>query len=91
MKEAIVLGLFGLLTILLIIEIAISPTLDDVTWYEETHTVKRGETLWSISKLYCPESVDRKEWISEVKQLNDIGDNIYEGNEIIVLVEAEEE
>ncbi|MBQ6906201.1 MAG: LysM peptidoglycan-binding domain-containing protein [Clostridia bacterium] len=90
MKETIVLGLLGLLMILLLIEIAISPTLDDVVWCEDTHIVRHGETLWSISKLYCPDSVDRREWIDEIKQLNNIGDTIYEGEEIIVLVEVTE-
>lgn len=90
MREIVILGLIAILILLALFNMALSPTIDDVAWREDTHTVRRGETLWSISKLYCPNSVDRREWIDEIKQLNNISDTIYEGEEIIVLVEVTE-
>lgn len=90
MKETIILSLIAILIIIALVNMGLSPTLDDVNWREEKHIVRRGETLWSISKLYCSDSVDRREWIDEIKQLNNIGDTIYEGEEIIVLVEVTE-
>ena len=90
MKETIILSLIAILIIIALVNMGLSPTLDDVNWQEAKHVVRRGETLWSISKLYCSDSVDRREWIDEIKQLNNIGDTIYEGDEIIVLVEVTE-
>ncbi len=62
------------------------PTMDRIEWQEELYTVQRGDSLWAISGKYCPESVDRREWVDEIQVLNDIqGATIYPGQRLIVL------
>ena len=40
--------------------------------YTEQVTVYYGDTLWSMADEYCPQNMDKREWIAEVMQLNDI-------------------
>lgn len=63
------------------------PTMDDIEWREMTHTVLAGDTLWSIASDYCPDSVDRREWIAEVKVLNAMETStIHPGQKLTVLL-----
>lgn len=53
--------------------------------YYKTIIVGTDDTLWSIAEAYCPEEYHSyREFIKEVKQINNIGDTIYAGNTIIV-------
>lgn len=66
------------------------PTLDEYEWEEDTHRVKEGDSLWAISYEYCPENVDRREWVDEVQRLNNIDDGIiHPGQKLTVLVAKE--
>jgi hypothetical protein len=61
-------------------------TMDGIEWEETIHRVKSGESLWSIAGEYCPDEVDRREWIAEIQSLNDLPDsNIRAGQKLIVL------
>ena len=63
------------------------PKIERTEWEEVTHKVKYGETLWDISKLYCPGDVDCRDWIEKVQEINGIGSTIYVGDRLTVLVE----
>ena len=52
--------------------------------YEDTYTVRRGDSLWSISGEFCPSNMNRQDWISMVKSRNGIGNIIRPGQKIIV-------
>lgn len=66
-------------------------TMDGVEWQEEIYRVKSGDSLWKVSGLYCPDDVDRREWIAEVQELNDLEDSIiYPGQRLKVLAPVEE-
>lgn len=74
----------------LLLNSVIQPTLDNIEWDEEIYTVKKGDSLWTISKYFCTDDVDRREWIDEIKSLNDLSDSaIYPGQRLVVLTPAE--
>lgn len=71
---------------ILALNYAFQPTMDRVEWREELYTVERGDSLWAISRKYCPDNVDPREWIDEVRTLNSLPDaTIYPGQRLIVL------
>lgn len=86
----IILGVLLIILVFLIFMYALKPTTDLVEWRKETYIVKSGDSLWSISYNFCPDNVDRREWIAEVKQINGLEDsNIYPGQRLVVLAPVE--
>lgn len=76
----------------LLLNRAFQSTMDGVEWQEWVYRVQEGDSLWSLSGVYCPGHVDRREWVEEVIELNDLPNgNIRPGQEIIVLVAPIEE
>lgn len=75
----------------LVLNFAFQSTMERVDWLEETYRVQSGDSLWAISGRYCPDNVDRREWIAEVQDLNGLTSSvIYPGQRLTVLVPAEE-
>ena len=71
---------------IIVLNWAFRSTMDGIEWQERIHEVEKGESLWTISKNYCPEQVDRREWVEEIKALNGLRDSsIYPGQKIIIL------
>lgn len=89
--KALVLSIIVTLIVAVIICYAFCyvPKIERTEWEQVTHKVKRGETLWEISKLYCPGDVDCRDWIEKVKEINGIGSTIYAGDRLTVLVEKD--
>lgn len=54
--------------------------------YYTTVTVEDGDTLWTLADTYMDEQYrDKREFISEVKQLNQIDENqIHEGTQLVI-------
>lgn len=70
----------------LVLNHAFQSTMDRVEWQEETYRVKAGDSLWAISGDYCPDSVDRREWIDEIRALNGLDNSVvHPGQKLIVL------
>lgn len=64
---------------------------DDILWHTEVHHVEDGQTVWSLSHKYCPETVDRGAWVSEVLAINGMMDStVYPGQMLRVLTPAKE-
>lgn len=83
---ALLLGALLVVSCVLVLNFACQSTMEGIDWQEETYHVKRGDTLWEISSRYCPETVDTREWIEEVKTLNGMTDStIYPGQVLVVL------
>ena len=86
---ALLLVVLVLVSILLLNHVFRS-TMDAVDWQEGIYRVERGDSLWSISGRYCPDSVDRREWIEEIQALNDLSDGtIRPGQKLIILTAKE--
>lgn len=71
---------------ILLLRYAFRPTMDAVDWHEEIHQVRAGESLWAISGKYCPENVDRREWIAAVQELNGMDDSIIYPNQKLTVL-----
>lgn len=79
----LVILLIGCIVLLVI---AIQPTMNKVEWEEEIYIVKSGDTLWEIADLYCPDIVDKREWVEEVKELNGLyNSTVHPGQKLTVL------
>lgn len=76
----------------LVLNYAFQPTMDGVQWQETTYRVQAGDSLWTISADYCPDGVDRREWVDEIRALNGMTDStIHPGQTLTVLVAVEED
>ncbi len=83
-----VLLLIGLAVLaVLLLNWTFQPTMDGIEWRETSYRVQAGDSLWSISADYCPNGVDRREWIDEIRALNGLDDSIiHPGQRLTVLV-----
>jgi nucleoid-associated protein YgaU len=89
-RREIVVGAIAVALLILAL-LALRPSMAAVKWEKETYRVRSGDSLWSISGEYCPDSVDRQEWIHKVRKLNDIdGSIIYPGQVITILAPEED-
>ena len=89
-RREIIVGAIAV-AILILALMAVRPSMATVKWEEETYRVRSGDSLWSISGEYCPDSVDRQEWINKVRKMNDLdGSIIYPGQVITVLAPEED-
>lgn len=83
---AVVLGVVLIGISVLLLNQAVQSTMDRFEWGEESYIVEEGDSLWTISHDYCPEKVDRRDWIDEVQALNDLpSSKIYPGQVLTVL------
>ena len=74
----------------LVLNVAAGSTMSRVDWKRETYRVQSGDSLWAISRDYCPDNVDRQEWINEIQEINGLTSSfIYPGQKITVLVPVE--
>lgn len=83
--------LFSIMSVLAL-NFAFQPTMKRVEWRRETYRVQSGDSLWVISRDYCPDNVDRQEWIDEVQEINGLTSSfIYPGQKLTVLAPVEED
>ena len=52
----------------------------------ENYIVKNGDSLWSIGKNNIGDHADIREWVYSVKDLNNISNEIYPGENINIYV-----
>lgn len=54
---------------------------------ENSYYVAPGDTLWDIATIYCPDDMDKREYIAEIEKLNGMKNSgIYAGQKIVVLL-----
>lgn len=76
---------------LIVLCVTFSSTLNRIPWHQEIYRVKSGDTLWELSGKYCPDIVDRREWIEEIKDMNDMKTSkLYVGQFLKVLAPGED-
>lgn len=82
MKDALVIIGFGLI----LIAVLLLPSTEHTRHgHEVLHVVAPCETLWSIAEKYNPH-MDPREVIQDIRALNNIGNIIYPGQELKVVV-----
>lgn len=52
----------------------------------ESVTVHAGDTLWSIAGRYCPETIDKRDYIRDVCRRNGCNADLYPGDVLTVPV-----
>ncbi len=82
MKDALVIIGFGLILIAIVL---FPSTVRTRSGSEVLHIVEPRETLWSIAEKYNPH-MDPREVIQDIRALNNIGNIIYPGQELKVIV-----
>lgn len=50
---------------------------DKPQMYEAPYTVKIGDTLWSIAERYCPNTMNKCEYVYKLRKLNGLPQNTY--------------
>lgn len=74
----------------LVLSLAGQSTMGRVEWQEESYRVQSGDSLWAISYEYCPDDVDRREWVEEVRTINGLTSSvIHPGQQLTVLAVKE--
>lgn len=65
-----------------------SVTPDRHEFEEVTYTVESGDCLWYIANDYCPDDMDKREYIQLIRERNGLTSSIiYPGQNLIVFVE----
>lgn len=62
---------------------------DKQAYVEDTVVVHKGDTLWGIADIYCPEGMDKREYVRAIELDNDCTANIRVGDVITVRRYAE--
>lgn len=87
---AVVLLLVMVVVSVLVLNHAFQSTMDGIEWTEETYIVRSGDSLWSISCEYCPDGVDCREWIEEIRALNGLDDSMIRPGQTLTVLAAKE-
>jgi LysM repeat protein len=78
---------------IVVVIIAITTNITKEPTYTESYSiihVTRGETLWSIAEEYKKPNTDTREYIYEIRKLNDMETSeIYEGQTLQIIVYTE--
>lgn len=56
---------------------------------EKTVTVRSGDTLWSVAEQYCPDNMDKREYVHIIETDNDCTANIRNGDILTVRIYEE--
>lgn len=78
--------IFLLITLIFIVLLLGKTDFNGSEFHKEEYVVKYQDTLWSIGKKCIGENADIREWIYEVKKINNIDNDIYPGQVIDVYV-----
>jgi hypothetical protein len=89
----IVVAVVLILAILVVLMCTLgTSTFDREEWKEIEYCVCYGDTLWNIGEFCCPNTVDIRDWINEVKALNNMrSSTLKEGQVIRIYVLAGED
>lgn len=78
-----------LLSIIIVALLLSGGKADKQTYVEDTVIVRSGDTLWGIANMYCPEGMDKREYVRAIELDNDCTANIRVGDVITVRRYAE--
>ena len=76
--------------IVFLLSILYSTSIARIDKEEETtlYTVNKGDTLWTIAQEYKADNKDRRQYIYELKKINNItNSNIYDGKTLKIIKE----
>ena len=85
---AIYIGILIIAIILAVILVVSADKIDLIGLQKIEHTVRRGETLWSITNIYRPNSVQPQIYIDELKRINDLETVVLVPGQIITIIDG---
>lgn len=88
-KPTLAQAILMLIVAILITTTTVSCSKKEYDWNTFSYTVASGETLWTIAENYCPEDMDIRRYIYEVKQVNGINGSVSAGQTITLLTTEE--
>ncbi len=72
-------------SIIFIIAVILRINEKQIDYVQEKYVVQKGDTLWNIASEYASEHQDLKDYIYQLKQVNNIASSLEEGQSIIIL------
>ena len=64
----------------------VTVTWNELEWTTESVCIVPGMTLWEVAQDKCPDEIDVREWISRVKELNNLTGYLRAGDVIDIYV-----
>lgn len=85
-RRADILTACGIIAAVAVIAVLLAGAGKPREYSEETVTVQSGDTLWGIAGAYCPEDMDKREYIRAIEADNECGSDIRVGDVLSVRV-----
>lgn len=91
-KRKFLKGIFTIIFIIIVSFICLNQLFnkEEIKSTEMQYTVSKGERLWDIAEQYKRPDQDIREYIYEIKKLNNMENStIYEGQELTIIIYEE--
>lgn len=85
-RRADILTACGIIAAVAVIAVLLAGAGKPREYSEETVTVQSGDTLWSIAGAYCPEDMDKREYIRAIEADNECTSAIKVGDVLTVRI-----
>ena len=85
-RRADILTACGIIAAVAVIAVLLAGAGKPREYSEETVTVQSGDTLWGIAGAYCPEDMDKREYIRAIEADNGCGTDIRVGDVLTVRI-----
>ena len=83
-RRADILTACGIIAAVAVIAVLLAGAGKPREYSEETVTVRSGDTLWGIADAYCPDDMDKREYIRAIEADNECGADIRVGDVLTV-------
>ena len=61
----------------------------DYNFEETTYKVKSGDCLWDIADEYCPDSMDKRDYINLIKERNNLSNSVIRPGQKLIVFQSQ--